>query len=217
MQFDAAPLEAAFLQNVARRRVGDARAGNQMFGVEHLEKEIDHRACGFGAKALAPMLDAEPVAELGVIRPRAIDPDHADLFAHNAMVIDAPAESIWAKLIDAAAWPAWYSNARDVVVNGPSGQLAEGVTFTWSTFGLMIASTVAEFVLPTRIGWYGTGDQLRAYHTWLLIPRAGNSTYVAMEEAGTGPGARHLAQTNPGHMHRGHDLWNISLKFVCEG
>jgi hypothetical protein len=25
-----------------------------------------------------------------------------------------------------------------------------------------------------------------------------------------------LAQTNPGHMHRGHDLWNISLKFLCE-
>ena len=25
-----------------------------------------------------------------------------------------------------------------------------------------------------------------------------------------------LANTNPGHMHRGHDLWNISLKFLCE-
>ena len=24
-------------------------------------------------------------------------------------------------------------------------------------------------------------------------------------------------RSNPGHMHRGHDLWNISLKFLCEG
>jgi hypothetical protein len=28
-------------------------------------------------------------------------------------------------------------------------------------------------------------------------------------------GADYLA-TRPGHMHRGHDLWNISLKFLCE-
>jgi hypothetical protein len=38
-----------------------------------------------------------------------------------------------------------------------------------------------------------------------------------MEEKGTGHAARHLARTNPGHLHRGHDLWNISLKFACEG
>jgi len=25
-----------------------------------------------------------------------------------------------------------------------------------------------------------------------------------------------IAGSNPGHMHRGHDLWNMSLKFLCE-
>ncbi len=148
--------------------------------------------------------------------PDGYDPGHADLFAHNTIIIDAPTATIWAKLAAAAAWPTWYSNASDVVVNDPAGTLSEGVTFNWTTFGLKIASTVAEYVPHTRIGWYGTGDQLRAYHTWLLIPRHGKSTYVVMEETGIGPAARHLAQTNPGHMHRGHDLWNISLKFACE-
>jgi hypothetical protein len=148
--------------------------------------------------------------------PDGYDPGHADLFAHNTIIIDAPTATIWAKLTAAAAWPTWYSNASDVVVNDPAGTLSEGVTFNWTTFGLKIASTVAEYVPHTRIGWYGTGDQLRAYHTWLLIPRHGKSTYVVMEETGIGPAARHLAQTNPGHMHRGHDLWNSSLKFACE-
>jgi hypothetical protein len=37
-----------------------------------------------------------------------------------------------------------------------------------------------------------------------------------MEEIGLGDGAKHLVQTDPGHMHRGHDLWNISLKSLCE-
>jgi hypothetical protein len=148
--------------------------------------------------------------------PDGFDPVHADLFAHNAVVINAPARSIWANLVAAAAWPTWYSNASDVVINDPSGQLGEGVTFNWTTFGLKIASTVAEFAPYERLGWYGNGDKLRAYHTWLLIPRFGESTYVVMEEIGMGDGAQHLVHTNPGHMHRGHDLWNVSLKFACE-
>jgi len=125
-------------------------------------------------------------------------------------------ESVWAKLIAAAAWPTWYSNASNVVIKKPSDQLAEDVTFNWTTFGLKIASKVAEFAPYARLSWYGNGDQLRAYHTWLLIPRSGDGTYVVMEEIGTGDRARHLAQTNPGHLHRGHDLWNMSLKFACE-
>src|SRR5260370_39057588 len=78
MQLDAAPLEAALLQDVARRRVGDPRAGYQLLDIEFLEGEIDHRACRFGAKTLAPMLDAEPEAEFRRIRLTPVDTDHAD-------------------------------------------------------------------------------------------------------------------------------------------
>lgn len=34
-----------------------------------------------------------------------------------------------------------------------------------------------------RLGWYGNGDQLRAYHTWLLIPRSGDSTYASWKRS----------------------------------
>ena len=148
--------------------------------------------------------------------PDGFDPAHADVFAHNSVVVNAPAKNVWAKLVAAPAWPTWYSNAGDVVVNDPSSQLGEDVTFNWTTFGFKIASQVAEFAPYTRLSWYGNGDRLRAYHTWLLIPRLGDSTHVVMEEVGMGDGAKHLALTNPGHLHRGHDLWNISLKFACE-
>src|SRR5580698_6813340 len=145
--------------------------------------------------------------------PDGYDPDHADLFAHITFDNQAPAETIWAKLVAATAWPTWYSNASDVVVNDPSGTLSEGVTFNWSTFGLKIASAIAECVPHTRIGWYGTGDQLRAYHTWPLIPRNGDSTYIVMEETGLGPAARHLAQRNPGHMH--HESLHTETSPTC--
>ena len=42
---------------------------------------------------------------------------------------------------------------------------------------------------------------------------------MVMEETGTGGNPRRLANTNPGQAscrYRGHDLWNISLKFLCE-
>jgi hypothetical protein len=53
-------------------------------------------------------------------------------------------------------------------------------------------------------------------HRWSYDGEA-NRTYVVTEEIGMGHGARHLAWTNPGHMHRGHDLRNVSLKFAREG
>jgi hypothetical protein len=52
--------------------------------------------------------------------------------------------------------------------------------------------------------------------TAALIAAAGAGKNLVVEETGTGANPRRLAGTNPGHMHRGHDLWNISLKFLCE-
>lgn len=148
--------------------------------------------------------------------PDGVDPDTADLFAHNDIVIYAPVEMVWHHLLRAVDWPRWYSNANDVVVHNPVGDLDAGVTFDWVTFGAHIHSRVHEFEPMTRIGWYGETDQWLAYHTWLLEPRGDAMTYVVMEETGTGAAPHRLAQANPGHMHRGHDVWNYSLKFLCE-
>jgi uncharacterized protein YndB with AHSA1/START domain len=148
--------------------------------------------------------------------PEGIVPEQADLFAHNDIVIAAPAGKVWEHLIYATAWPDWYSNARNVTVNAPGRLLGAGVTFDWITFGAHIHSTVHEFEPRARISWYGETDQWLAYHTWLLEPRDETTTYVVMEETGTGANPRKLASSNPGHMHRGHELWNISLKFLCE-
>src|SRR5258708_8614025 len=78
MQLDVTPLEAAFLQNVARRRIADPRAGNQVLDIEFLEGEIDYRTRRLGAKPLAPILDAQPVAEFRRVRLAPVDADHSD-------------------------------------------------------------------------------------------------------------------------------------------
>lgn len=91
---------------------------------------------------------------------------------------------------------------------------------------IRLAPTEVSCFLPTRLASRATcaprctsaaigGEDLRAYHMWLLVDH-GEGTHIVMEEIDLGGGAKRLAQTNPGQMHRGHDLWNISLKFLCE-
>jgi hypothetical protein len=94
--------------------------------------------------------------------PEGFDPDRADVFAHNAVVVEAPTEKVWARLIAAAGRPSWCSNASDVVIEGELESLGQNATFTGKAFRLAIVSKPAEFVLCARLAWFGNGDQLRA-------------------------------------------------------
>jgi hypothetical protein len=126
-----------------------------------------------------------------------------------------PPEKIWEHLIRPAAWPDWYSNASGVTVSAPGGLLGAGVTFDWVTFGAHSQHRPRSRAQgPHRL--VRRDRPVAGYHTWLLEPRGEGITYVVMEETGTGLNPKKLAGSNPGHMHRGHDLWNISLKFLCE-
>src|SRR6266571_1228965 len=64
-QARARPLEAALFQNAARRRIGDARRRLDRLVAEVGEDVVDHRAHGLRGVAFAPVLDAQPVADLG--------------------------------------------------------------------------------------------------------------------------------------------------------
>jgi hypothetical protein len=53
------------------------------------------------------------------------------------------------------------------------------------------------------------------YHTWFLTPQ-GADCMVVMDEAGIGKDAAHVRETDESLMHRGHDLWLATLKWVAE-
>ena len=149
--------------------------------------------------------------------PQAFDPSQADLFSHNELLVNASCERIWSHIIDATRWPEWYPNSKEVKITGDN-VLKEGTVFRWTTFGLPLESKVNEFTPYTRIGWYGyaPGTAPSFYHTWYLKPR-GDACLVVTDEVGKGKGAVHLRETDEGLMHRGHDLWLATLKWVSEG
>jgi hypothetical protein len=149
--------------------------------------------------------------------PQDFDPAKADLFAHNELAMNASCERIWQHIIDVGKWPQWYPNSKDVALLNGVTALGESVVWRWNTFGFSIESRMNEFVPFTRIGWFGyaPGTEPSFYHTWYLVPE-GKGCRVVTEEVGMGPAAVHLLQTNESLMHRGHDLWLATLKWIAE-
>jgi hypothetical protein len=88
--------------------------------------------------------------------PAGFEPATADLLSHNELVIGASCERVWQHIVNAAKWPQWNPNAKDVQMTGDTSALAAGAVFRWTTFGLAIESRINEFVPHTRIGWYGS-------------------------------------------------------------
>ena len=148
----------------------------------------------------------------GIHWPDGFHPEQADLFAHNEIVVHASCEKVFANIVDAQVWPLWYPNAHNVkLLNSPDGKLHEGTRFSWDTFGVHIESRVHEFVSDSRIGWFGDGTGMNAYHTFLLL-KTEEGCHIVTEEVVKGTGAVEFREKQPNAMHEGHELWLRALK-----
>jgi hypothetical protein len=67
-------------------------------------------------------------------RPEGFSSDHADLFSHNGLRVDASCERVWKHLVEATKWPQWYLNSKDVQITGGGDKLNAGSVFRWTTF-----------------------------------------------------------------------------------
>jgi hypothetical protein len=150
--------------------------------------------------------------------PDGFTPADADLFSHNELLIHASCERVWKHIVEATRWPQWYPNSSSVEILGDGDSvLKDDTVFRWTTFGLPLESRINEFVPFSRIGWFGyaPGTAPSFYHTWYLQPE-GEGCRVVTDEAGKGESAAHFRETDEGAMHRGHDLWLATLKWVSE-
>jgi hypothetical protein len=144
--------------------------------------------------------------------PKGFEPEQADLFAHNEIDIQAGCEVAFSNLVDAEAWPSWYSNSKDVkVLNTPDHQLRKNARISWDTFGFHIESRIWEFESSRRLGWFGDGKDVHAYHTFLLT-KTPEGCHIVTEEVVKGPGAIQFREHQPNAMHEGHQLCLTALK-----
>jgi uncharacterized protein YndB with AHSA1/START domain len=166
----------------------------------------------------APMAADLAIRARDIHWPAGFEPEHADLFAHNETLISASCETVWRHIVNASAWPQWYPNASGMRLMDGADALSPGVRWRWTTFGLDIESRVQEFAPGKRLSWFGGAPDAPPafYHSWLLNPE-GDGCRAAMDEAGVGPAAAAFRQADEGRMHRGHEMWLATLKWVSEG
>jgi hypothetical protein len=96
--------------------------------------------------------------------PGAYDPARSPVFTHNELQTALSAQQLWPTLIRATAWPRWYSNVRRVVLPAGHSELAPGLTFSWTTFGVPVTSTVRESVPGRRLAWDGKALGSTGHH-----------------------------------------------------
>ena len=98
--------------------------------------------------------------------PTTIDND-APVIAHHEIDIRASLDTVWALHVDVDAWPSWQS---DITEAHADGQFVPGNSFTWTSYGFTVTSTIYEVVDHARVLWGGTGDEITGIHEWIFEP-----------------------------------------------
>ncbi len=151
--------------------------------------------------------------------PAAYDPSVAPVFSHNELLVHADCHRTFAHLADATSWPKWLVIVKDVVNETPD-KLGQGALYRLRIFGSPIQSRIVEFEADQRISWIPFGaDETETrhghYHAWRFLPQ-GENCLVITEETGIGPGDRKDPAAGSHLMHKAHELWLDSLRYISE-
>ena len=134
-------------------------------------------------------------------------PHNCPIHVRNELDMEATQECVWAWLTCATLWPTWYVNSANVeIIEGTGPNLQKGTRFRWKTFGVVITSTVREYVPGERIAWDAHAFGIDVYHAWVLQPSA-NGCHVLTEETQHGWLARLGKLFMPNRMYTFHQLW----------
>ena len=128
------------------------------------------------------------------------------MHVRNELEMPVPSELVWGWLVRAELWPTWYSNSRNVVIEGGGPNLRPESRFRWTTFGVRLDSRVEEFVPGERLAWSARAMGIDAYHAWLIEKRP-SGCYVLTEETQNGWLARLSNTLRPQNMSRQHQSW----------
>lgn len=157
--------------------------------------------------------------DMAIRWPAAYDPSVAPVFSHNELMIHADCHRAFAHLADATSWPNWLVIVRDVENQTP-GKTSQGALYRLKIFNSAIQSRIVEFEADQRISWIPFGaDETETrhghYHAWHFVPKA-ESCLVITEETGIGPGDRKDPAAGSHLMHKAHELWLDSLRYISE-
>jgi len=101
-------------------------------------------------------------------RPTDIDRD-APVIANHEIDITAPLDTVWSLHTRVNAWPSWNQEMTGASLEDP---FEAGSSFTWTSYGFTVTSTIYEIDDHSRTLWGGEAQGITGTHEWRFEPTA---------------------------------------------
>ncbi len=95
--------------------------------------------------------------------PAGID-GNAPVIARHQIDINAPLETVWRLQTDVNNWLAWQTDITAARLDGP---FEPGNSFTWTSYGFTVTSTIYAVAERARTLWGGAAHGIMGTHEWV--------------------------------------------------
>ena len=85
------------------------------------------------------------------------------MIAHHEIDINAPLDTVWNLHTDVDAWPAWQTDITAARLDGP---FKAGSSFTWTSHGFTVTSSIYAVAERARTLWRGANLGIMGTHEW---------------------------------------------------
>jgi hypothetical protein len=117
--------------------------------------------------------------------PPTLSSANSPVYARIEKIVNADPATVWAVLIQATEWPAWFRQVKNVRVDDGARALAPGARFRWTISGQHLRSQVHAFKPTSEIAWESHNVLMHTFHMWHPLPTA-NGCIVVDEECQRG-------------------------------
>jgi hypothetical protein len=107
---------------------------------------------------------------------------NAPVVAHHQVDIAAPLEVVWHLHTDVNEWSSWNLEITAAKIDG---EFKPGSSFTWTTSGLTITSTIHVVEAHSRTLWGGPVQGIMGIHEW-RFEQTPSGVHVATDESFSG-------------------------------
>ena len=94
----------------------------------------------------------------------------APVVARHEIDIAAPLERVWESHTHVEQWPTWNAEVSAAVLDGA---FVPGRSFTWTSYGFTVTSTIYDVEHGARTLWGGAAHGIMGTHEWLFEPTRG--------------------------------------------
>lgn len=113
--------------------------------------------------------------------PTGID-GNAPVITSHEIDINAPLQTVWRLQTDVNNWPAWQT---DITAARLAGPFQPGNSFTWTSYGFTVTSTIYAVAERARTLWGGANRGIMGTHEWVYTQTPAG-VHVATHEPWSG-------------------------------